>query len=152
MDFSSHLYWFSSCKRIQSICNWCPEPLHIWPYLINTHLVVGEAHSVKVENILFKEKSKYQEVLVFQVQHLWPYTIVLVILYQAFCSWCFQSHYPWRLCNSAFYKILLSSFSHQHMGKYLCWMALFSWLRKMNVPTRRWSPISPFVQLNHPQM
>ncbi|KAL3834184.1 hypothetical protein ACJIZ3_008920 [Penstemon smallii] len=26
----------------------------------------GEAHSLKVENILFKEKSKYQEVLVFQ--------------------------------------------------------------------------------------
>lgn len=31
---------------------------------------VGEAHSLKVEKILFKEKSEYQEVMVLEVKHL----------------------------------------------------------------------------------
>lgn len=33
-------------------------------------LLVGEAHSLKVEKILFKEQSEYQEVMVFEVKHL----------------------------------------------------------------------------------
>lgn len=33
-------------------------------------LYTGEAHSLKVEKILFKGKSEYQEVLVFEVPHL----------------------------------------------------------------------------------
>ncbi|KAI3492916.1 hypothetical protein L1887_42411 [Cichorium endivia] len=35
----------------------------------NNPMWPGEAHSLKVEKILFKEKSKYQEVLVFEVSH-----------------------------------------------------------------------------------
>lgn len=31
--------------------------------------LVGEAHSLEVERILYKEKSEYQEILVFEVQH-----------------------------------------------------------------------------------
>lgn len=30
-------------------------------------LIVGEAHSLKVEKVLFKDKSDFQEVLVFEV-------------------------------------------------------------------------------------
>lgn len=32
-------------------------------------LVVGEAHSLKVEKVLFKDKSDFQEVLVFEVSN-----------------------------------------------------------------------------------
>lgn len=30
-------------------------------------MIVGEAHSLKVEKVLFKDKSDFQEVLVFEV-------------------------------------------------------------------------------------
>lgn len=36
----------------------------------SVYLSLGEAHSIKVEKILFKEKSDYQEVVVFEVWHL----------------------------------------------------------------------------------
>ena len=40
----------------------------------------GEAHSLKVDEILFKGKSEYQDVVVFQVFHSAKY-IFLSILY-----------------------------------------------------------------------
>ncbi|GER46699.1 spermidine synthase [Striga asiatica] len=41
----------------------------MWPdsCMMSLSLVLGEAHSLKVEKVLFQERSKYQEVLVFQV-------------------------------------------------------------------------------------
>lgn len=36
-------------------------------FLITFSLVAGEAHSLEVNKILFKERSDYQEVLVFEV-------------------------------------------------------------------------------------
>ena len=33
-------------------------------------LIAGEAHSLKVEKVLFKDKSDYQEVLVFEVRNI----------------------------------------------------------------------------------
>ncbi|XP_074319803.1 spermine synthase [Silene latifolia] len=50
--------WFSTGKTLSEKAE---KPLYynnpMWP---------GEAHSIKVEKILFKERSKYQEVLVFE--------------------------------------------------------------------------------------
>lgn len=72
----------------------------------------GEAHSMKVEKILYKEKSDYQEVLVFEVRH-------------------FQLQVP--LCRDLLFVPLITFShavpvicSHHHMGKCLCLMALFS--------------------------
>lgn len=43
-------------------------------------LLLGEAHSIKVEEILFKERSEYQEVLVFKVEHLY-YKLLFINLW-----------------------------------------------------------------------
>ncbi|KAL8537907.1 hypothetical protein ACS0TY_000016 [Phlomoides rotata] len=50
--------WFSECRS--------SSEQDLKEVYFNNPMWPGEAHSVKVENILFKEKSKYQEVLVFQ--------------------------------------------------------------------------------------
>ena len=42
-------------------------------------LSLGEAHSIKVEKKLFQEKSLYQEVLVFEVWHLLPILLSLIL-------------------------------------------------------------------------
>ncbi|PIM97561.1 Spermidine synthase [Handroanthus impetiginosus] len=59
--------WFSESRSSSdgTVKKYFNNPM--WP---------GEAHSLKVENILFKENSKYQEVLVFQSQ---AYGRVLVL-------------------------------------------------------------------------
>ncbi|PKA47987.1 Spermidine synthase 1 [Apostasia shenzhenica] len=44
------------------IPEWFSEISPMWP---------GEAHSLKVEKVLFHKKSKYQNVLVFQVINIW---------------------------------------------------------------------------------
>lgn len=45
----------------------------------------GEAHSMKVEKILYKEKSDYQEVLVFEVRHF-QLQVPDIVWRLAFCS------------------------------------------------------------------
>lgn len=50
----------------------------LWPLYFC--LFLGEAHSLQVESILFKGKSEYQEVVVFEVyfiSHTVPYRIIL---------------------------------------------------------------------------
>ncbi|EPS60411.1 hypothetical protein M569_14392 [Genlisea aurea] len=56
-------FWASSCTLIFDIRTADKTVEHVY---FNNPMWPGEAHSLKVENVLFREKSKYQEVLVFQ--------------------------------------------------------------------------------------
>lgn len=62
-------------------------------WIIQLMTFTGEAHSLKVEKILYKEKSEYQEIMIFEVQHIDPlckfcFPIVFCSLYH-FDLWCF---------------------------------------------------------------
>jgi len=95
-------------------------------YCGNTHELkngcnfAGEAHSLKVEKILFQGKSEYQNVMVFQVHE--------VTISPISCSY-FLSLFLMHCCD--FFC------SHQHMARFLFWMESFSSQKGMNVPTKK---------------
>lgn len=50
--------------------------------LLFSVMIVGEAHSLKVEKVLFKDKSDYQEVLVFEVSnHISVFHLIVLICF-----------------------------------------------------------------------
>jgi hypothetical protein len=93
----------------------------------------GEAHSLKVEKILYQEKSPYQEVLVFEV----------------LSSYWYQK-YKLPLV-SVLYNLVIFVCSRQPMAKSSCLMVLFNWLIRMNVHTRKWLLTSPLYSIPSPK-
>lgn len=70
-------------------------------------LIVGEAHSLKVEKVLFKDKSEYQEVLVFEVRKIACFVRLCVFFFCnvyafqddiSFLFFCFCSQLPTGKC------------------------------------------------------
>lgn len=69
--------------------HWMIETKTFWACLCNNTQdlelecnFAGEAHSLKVEKILFQGKSDYQNVMVFQVQHLQKKIIICLFLFR----------------------------------------------------------------------
>jgi hypothetical protein len=95
----------------------------------------GEAHSLKIEKILFQGTSEYQKVMVFQVNEVsfnFEITITLILYYVPYLYFkCITVHDVF--C------------SHQRMARFLFWTVLFSSQKGTNVPTKKWSLIFLFA-------
>ena len=86
----------------------------------------GEAHSLKIEKILFQGKSDYQKVMVFQVHEV---QVNFEVTITFFCMLCYLSIFSLQR-HDVFC-------SHQHMARFLFWMELFSSQKGTNVPTKK---------------
>lgn len=101
--------------------------------------MLGEAHSLKVEKVLFQGKSDYQNVMVFQVTlfFFWhPNPLQSVI------------------CHAHGGKLNLFFFpycSPLRMARCSCWMEWFRLLRGMSAHTKRWLPTFPFAPSKIPR-
>lgn len=100
----------------------------------------GEAHSLKIEKILFQGKSDYQKVMVFQVHEV---EVNFEVTITFFCMLCYLSIFSLQ-CHDVFC-------SHQHMARFLFWMELFSSQKGTNVPTKKWSLIFLFALFLSPK-
>jgi hypothetical protein len=63
-------YIYKSSNFCCRVCDFCVFVYDDSSDGFDVCLSLGEAHSIKVEKTLYKEKSEYQEVLVFEVWHL----------------------------------------------------------------------------------
>ena len=67
LDRWNSLLYTSYLLESNNLCfNLLKFTIYVWYLFV---FLAGEAHSLKVENILFQGKSEFQEILVFEVLH-----------------------------------------------------------------------------------